>query len=46
MMAGGLGLFAEWVDSKNDGYSVMHLTLTYQGVVKLAYDDYGTECVL
>lgn len=42
----GLGLFAEWVDSKNDGYSVIHLTLTDHGVVKFAYDDYGTECVL
>lgn len=40
----GIGVFAEWVDSKRDGYSVIHLTITEKGVVKFSYDDYGTEC--
>lgn len=40
----GIAVFAEWMDSKRDGYSVQHLTITENGVVKFAYDDYGTEC--
>lgn len=40
----GLGIFAEWVDSKREGYSVIHLTISENGVVKFSYDDYGTEC--
>lgn len=40
----GIAVFAEWVDSKRDGYSVIHLTITENGVVKFSYDDYGTEC--
>lgn len=40
----GIGVFAEWVDSKREGYSVMRITITENGVVKFSYDDYGTEC--
>lgn len=41
----GIEVFAEWIDSKRKGYSVIHLTITENGVVKFLYDDYGTECV-
>lgn len=40
----GLAVFAEWVNSKRERYSVMHLTISENGVVKFSYDDYGTEC--
>ena len=40
----GLAVFEEWVDSKREGYSVIHLTISENGVVKFSYDDYGTEC--
>ena len=40
----GIAVFAQWFDSKRDGYSVIHLTITENGVVKFSYDDYGTEC--
>lgn len=39
----GIEVTAEWVDSKNKGYSVIHLTILENGVVKFSYDDYGTE---
>lgn len=41
----GVGVFAEWIDSKREGRSVIRLTITENGVVKFSYDDYGTECV-
>ena len=40
----GLVVFAEWMDSKNEGYSIQHITIVENGVVKFEYDDYGTEC--
>lgn len=40
----GISVFAEWIDSKREGYSIIHLTITENGVVKFSYDDYGTEC--
>lgn len=40
----GIAVFAEWVDSKRSGYSVMHITISENGLVKFSYDDYGTEC--
>lgn len=40
----GLAIFAEWIDSRHSGYSVIHLTISENGVVKFTYDDYGTEC--
>lgn len=39
----GIEICAEWIDSKREGYSVIHLTILENGVVKFAYDDYGTE---
>ena len=39
----GIEVTAEWVDSKRKGYSVIHLTIPENGVVKFSYDDYGTE---
>lgn len=39
----GIEVVAEWIDSKREGYSVMHLTILENGVVRLSYDDYGTE---
>lgn len=41
----GLVIYAEWVDSKRPGYSVMHLTIARDSLIVIAYDDYGTECV-
>lgn len=35
---------AEWVESKNEGYYVMNITIIENGVIKFSYDDYGTEC--
>lgn len=40
----GIAVFAEWTDSKREGYSVICLTISENGVVKFSYDDYGTEC--
>lgn len=40
----GICIFAEWIDSKRNGYSVIHLTIIENAVVKFSYDDYGTEC--
>lgn len=40
----GVMVSAEWVDSKHKGYTVMRLTIEENGIVKFAYDDYGTEC--
>ena len=39
----GIEGVAEWIDSKREGYSVIHLTILENGVVKFSYDDYGTE---
>ncbi len=39
----GIEVVAEWIDSKREGYSVIHLTILENGVVKFSYDDYGTE---
>lgn len=39
----GIDVVAEWVVSKRDGYSVIHLTILENDVVKFSYDDYGTE---
>ena len=36
-------VIAEWIDSKREGYSVIHLTILENGVVRFFYDDYGTE---
>ncbi len=41
----GIEVVAEWIESKREGYSVIHLTILENGVVKFSYDDYGTECV-
>ncbi|MBQ8794205.1 MAG: hypothetical protein IJZ63_05635 [Clostridia bacterium] len=38
-----LEICAEWVDSKNPGYSVIQVTILQDSVVKFSYDDYGTE---
>lgn len=38
-------VFAEWTDSKRNGYSVIHLTILQNDIVKFSYDDYGTECI-
>ena len=40
----GLVVHAEWINSKNVGYAVMHITISKNGIVNFAYDDYGTEC--
>lgn len=40
----GLSVYAEWTDSKNDGYSVMIITLKDNGVMRFSYCDYGTQC--
>lgn len=40
----GLVVYAEWIDSKNIGYAVMHITIFENGIVRFSYDDYGTEC--
>ena len=40
----GIEVVAEWIASKREGYSVIHLTILENGVVKFSYDDYGTEC--
>ena len=39
----GIEVIAEWIDSKREGYSVIHLTILENGVVRFSYDDYGTE---
>jgi len=39
----GVEVVAEWIDSKREGYSVIHLTILENGVVRFSYDDYGTE---
>lgn len=39
----GLSVHADWVDSKNQGFSVMQITVLKNSVVKFSYDDYGTE---
>lgn len=39
----GIEVCAEWIGSKREGYSVIHLTILENGVVKFAYNDYGTE---
>lgn len=38
-------IIADWVESKRKGYSVVQITIKEDGVVKLVYDDYGTECI-
>ena len=40
----GIAVSAEWVDSKNAGYSVIHITISQNGTPKFSFDDYGTEC--
>lgn len=40
----GIEVVTEWIESKREGYFVMHLTILENGVVKFSYDDYGTEC--
>lgn len=41
----GLCVFAEWVSDPNkEGYSLIEITITENGVVKFTYVDYGTEC--
>lgn len=39
----GIEVMAEWIDSKREGYSVMHLTVLENGIVRFSYEDYGTE---
>lgn len=39
----GVEVIAEWIDSKREGYSVMHLTVLENGILRFSYDDYGTE---
>ncbi len=39
----GIEVVAEWTGSKREGYSVIHLTILENGIVKFSYDDYGTE---
>ena len=39
----GLVVSADWVDSKNPGYSVIQVTVFQNGILKFSYDDYGTE---
>lgn len=39
----GIEVMAEWSDSKREGYSVTHLTILENGIVRFSYDDYGTE---
>ena len=39
----GIEVVAEWIESKREGYSVIHLTIMENGVVKFSYDDYATE---
>lgn len=39
----GIEVVAEWIDSKREGCSVMHLTIIENGIVRFSYDDYGTE---
>lgn len=39
----GIEVVAEWIGSKREGYSVIHLTILENGIVKFSYDDYGTE---
>lgn len=39
----GIEVVAEWIDGKREGYSVIHLTILENGVVRFSYDDYGTE---
>ena len=41
----GMSISAEWVDStKRRGYTLIHLVIMENGVIKFSYDDYGTEC--
>ena len=40
----GLMVYAEWTESKNEGYSVMLITVKENGVVRFSYCDYGTQC--
>lgn len=40
----GLSIYAEWTDSKNEGYSVMLITIKENGIVRFSYCDYGTQC--
>lgn len=39
----GIEVVAEWIDSKREGYSVIHLTILENGILRFSYDDYGTE---
>lgn len=39
----GIEVVAEWIDSKREGYHVMHLIILENGIVRFSYDDYGTE---
>ena len=41
----GIEVMAEWIDSKREGYSVIHLTIRENGIVRFSYDDYGTEVI-
>ena len=41
----GIEVVAEWTDSKRKGYSVIHVTILENGIVRFSYDDYGTEVV-
>ena len=40
----GVSVYAEWTESKNEGYSVMMITIKENGVVRLSYCDNGTQC--
>ena len=40
----GLMVYAEWTESKNDGYWVMLITIKENGIVRFSCHDYGTEC--
>jgi len=39
----GIEVNADWIDSQRSGYSLIHLTILENGIVKFSYDDYGTE---
>ncbi len=39
----GIEVVAEWVDSKREGYFVVHLSILENGIVKFSYDDYEIE---
>lgn len=41
----GMRVFTEWIKNPSkEGYSLIEITITENGVVKFAYTDYGTEC--